>query len=224
MLLRRFLQKTYQYKDFEVLHTVKPRMKNIYFRIGEDGVVRVNSSKISQKRLFELLDEREQWIRTALEKIEKKPTVVLGREILYFGETYQLVDDTSFENLEQLCINSDEKMCEIHYQNFYKSRAQNHLRERLDYFAARMNLQPKEMKLRRMKRQWGNCRSSGVITFNIHLMQVPTECIDYVVVHELAHMVHMNHSKVFHTLVEQHLPQSSAKRNRLKAFRAGLAV
>ena len=218
------MQKTYHYKDFEVLHTLKPRMKNIYFRIGEDGVVRVNSSKISQKRLFELLDEREQWIRSALEKIAQKPTVVLGEEILYLGETYQLTDDTSFEKLQNQCAQSDVMMYESYYQKFYKSRAQSHLQERLDYYSAQMQLHPKEMKLRRMKRQWGNCRSSGVITFNIHLMQVPQECIDYVVVHELAHMVHMNHSKAFHTLVEQHLPQSSAKRNRLKAFRAGLAV
>jgi len=55
-------------------------------------------------------------------------------------------------------------------------------------------------------------------------MQAPQECIDYVVVHELAHMVHMNHSKAFHHLVEQYLPESKVKRMRLKMFSASIRL
>lgn len=197
-------------------------MKNIYFRITDAGQVTVSSSKISKKRVFELIDEKEAWIAKALQKVAEKPRLALGEEILYFGETYPLEYHPHFAALKAKCENCAQEQIEMHYQNFYKKEAQSYLQERLNHFSVVMGLQPKEMKLRRMKRQWGNCRSSGVITFNIHLIQTPKECIDYVIVHELAHMVHMNHSKAFHALVEQYLPQSREKRALLKRFSASL--
>ncbi|MDA3945239.1 MAG: SprT family zinc-dependent metalloprotease [Helicobacteraceae bacterium] len=212
----------YSYKGFEIEHTVKPRMKNIYFRITDNGKVTVSSSKISKKRVFELIDEKEAWIAKALQKVTEKPRLVLGKEILYFGESYPLEYHPQFAQLKHKCDSSAEEQIPTHYQNFYKKEAQSYLQERLNHYSVVMDLKPSEMKLRSMKRQWGNCRSNGVITFNIHLIQTPKECIDYVVVHELAHMVHMNHSKAFHALVEQYLPQSKEKRALLKSFSASL--
>ena len=214
--------KNYHYKGFEIVHTVKPRMRNIYLRIGDDGVVKVSSSRVSQKKIDALIDEKEAWIRKALQKVAQKPQIKLGEEILYFGEQCRLDEDPRFIKLHQQCqIATDEEII-LYYQNFYKKEAQHYLSQALEHYANIMGLKPNEMKLRRMKRQWGNCRSNGVITFNIHLMQAPKECIDYVVVHELSHMVHMNHSKAFHSLVEKHLPQSQQKRSLLKQFSASL--
>ena len=217
-----FLKNNYSYKGFEIIHTIKPRMKNIYFRIGDDGVVSISSSKISKKRVYELIDEKEAWIAKALQKVSQKPQTTLGKEILYFGETYTLHEHPQFAKLHKKCEDSTQEEITRHYQNFYKKEAANYLQERLDYFATSMQLKPKEMRLRRMRRQWGNCRSNGIITFNIHLIQTPPECIDYVIVHELAHMVHMNHSKAFHALVDAFLPESREKRALLKQFSASL--
>ena len=216
------LNKTFSYRGFEIEHVVNARMKNIYLRIGDDGKVVVKSSRISQRRLLALIDEKEQWITKALSAIAEKPKAKLGEEILYYGEIYPLDYHPAFESLRSRCGRATEETFHRHYQQFYKSEAESYLRERLEYFAVRMDLQPTEMRLRHMKRQWGNCRSNGVITFNTNLIQVPKECIDYVVVHELAHMVHMNHSKAFHDLVELHLPQSREKRALLKRFNASL--
>jgi predicted metal-dependent hydrolase len=216
------LNRSFSYRGFEIEHVVNARMKNIYLRIGDDGKVVVKSSRISEKRLLALIDEKEAWISKAISSIAVKPRARLGEEILYFGEVYPLDYHPSFEKLRSRCESAPMETLQRHYQQFYKSEAQNYLRERLEYFAVRMELRPKEMKLRQMRRQWGNCRSNGVITFNINLIQVPKECIDYVVVHELAHMVHMNHSKAFHDLVEEHLPQSREKRGLLKRFNASL--
>jgi len=216
------LNRLFRYKGFEIEHQVSARMKNIYLRIGDDGKVVVKSSRISEKRLLELIDEKERWISKALSSIAEKPRARLGQEILYYGEIYPLDYHPDFESLRSKCDGAAEESLHRHYQQFYKNEAQRHLQERLEYYAVRMQLRPKEMKLRQMKRQWGNCRSNGVITFNINLIQVPKECIDYVVVHELAHMVHMNHSRAFHDLVELHLPQSRQKRALLKRFNASL--
>jgi len=197
-------------------------MRNIYLRIGDDGVVKVSSSKVSQKRIDALIDEKAGWITKALQKVSQKATISIGEEILYFGEICSL-EDPRFSSLKDLCATSPtEAKTKLYYQNFYKQVAHTYLQERLEHFAELMGLKPKEMRLRRMKRQWGNCRSNNIVTFNIHLIQTPKECIDYVIVHELAHMVHMNHSKAFHALVEQYLPQSKEKRAQLKRFSASL--
>jgi len=197
-------------------------MRNIYLRIGDDGVVKVSSSRVSQQKIEALLDEKETWIIKALQKVAQKPQARLGEEILYLGEHCKLEEYPLFHTLHQKCQNATDEEIILHYQDFYKKEAQLYLSQALEEYANKMGLQPKAMKLRRMKRQWGNCRSNGVITFNIHLMQAPKECIDYVVVHELAHMVHMNHSKDFHELVEQYLPKSREKRALLKRFQASL--
>lgn len=212
----------YSYKGFEIEHIIRPRMKNIYFRVTDAGEVTVSSSKISKKRVFELIDEKEAWIAKALQKVTEKPRLALGKEILYFGETYPLEYHPNFAALKAKCEKCAGEQVASHYQNFYKREAQSYLQERLDHFSVVMGLKPKAMRLRSMKRQWGNCRTNGIITFNIHLMQTPKECIDYVVVHELAHMVHMNHSAAFHALVEEYLPQSKEKRALLKRFSASL--
>lgn len=83
------------------------------------------------------------------------------------------------------------------------------LTRRVDFFAQIMGLKYSELKFRKMKSRWGSCSSNGVITLNKKLIKTPQECIDYVIVHELAHLTHMNHSKKFHQLVEEYLPQAT---------------
>lgn len=97
--------------------------------------------------------------------------------------------------------------------------AKDFLRDRVEYFAQEMQLDFKELKFRKMKSRWGSCHSSGVITLNSELTKLKRELIDYVVVHELSHLVHMNHSKEFHSLVERYLPESKIFRKELQRVR-----
>jgi predicted metal-dependent hydrolase len=67
-----------------------------------------------------------------------------------------------------------------------------------------------------MKRTWGSCSSSGVITLNPHLVKAPPDCIDYVVAHEICHLREHNHSRAFYDLQDQLYPQWRAAKTRLK--------
>jgi predicted metal-dependent hydrolase len=82
-----------------------------------------------------------------------------------------------------------------------------------------MSLDFNELKIKKMKSRWGSCSSSRIITLNSELLKLKEELIDYVVVHELSHLVHMNHSREFHALVERYLENSKRHRSELKKIR-----
>ncbi len=89
------------------------------------------------------------------------------------------------------------------------------IEKRVDYFSELMSLHYSQLKFRKMKRRWGSCSSLGVITLNKALFFVEERLLEYVIVHELAHLKHMNHSKVFHTLVAHYLPRANEYHEKL---------
>ena len=94
--------------------------------------------------------------------------------------------------------------------------SEEYIEKRVKYFSQLMDLEFSTLKFKTLKSMWGSCNSRGVITLNKQLMRVEKNLIDYVVVHELAHLKHMNHSKLFHQLVEDYLPHSKEYRKKLK--------
>ena len=116
--------------------------------------------------------------------------------------------EKQFLKMEKLTLISGD---EIHSRDF--------LRDRVIYFSQEMRLDFEELKFRKMRSRWGSCSSKKVITLNSELLKLKIELIDYVVIHELSHLVHMNHSKEFHALVEKFLPDSKLFRKELKQIR-----
>ena len=93
------------------------------------------------------------------------------------------------------------------------------LKDKVAYYAQEMSLDFNELKIKKMKSRWGSCSSSRIITLNSELLKLKEELIEYVVVHELSHLVHMNHSREFHALVERYLENSKRHRSELKKIR-----
>jgi len=100
--------------------------------------------------------------------------------------------------------------------NFFKQTAVDYLQQKLDFYADEMELNYQSLTVKAYKSRWGSCYSDGRIQFNWRLMQAPEWVIDYVVVHELAHLVHHNHSKPFWQLVEKYYPLTKAAKRELK--------
>lgn len=100
--------------------------------------------------------------------------------------------------------------------NYETLHTLEYLQSRVEHFSAVMQLQYAGVKFRKMRRRWGSCTSKGVITLNKELLKLEQELIDYVVVHELAHLKHMNHSEKFHTLVASYLPDAHQRRQELQ--------
>ena len=97
-----------------------------------------------------------------------------------------------------------------------RKAAKEYLPGRVEYFGALMGLHPAAITITGARTRFGSCSSKGRISFSFRLMQYPAEAIDYVVVHELAHLRHMNHSKQFYALIERYLPDYKTRRAMLK--------
>lgn len=87
-----------------------------------------------------------------------------------------------------------------------KEKARTYIPARVKYFSERMGLFPSAVKISSAATRFGSCSAKNSLNFSYRLMQYPAEAIDYVVVHELAHIKHLNHGKEFYALVGQYLP------------------
>jgi len=102
------------------------------------------------------------------------------------------------------------------YEKFYKTYAKNYLTTRLEKYSKIMGLSYSEIRFRKMRSRWGSCSSKGTITLNTELIKINKELIDYIIVHELAHLTHMNHSQKFHDLVDVYISNSKELKKKLK--------
>jgi len=211
---------SFLYKDLTINQITKNNLKNSYITITDEAKIILKTPKTSKSFIFNLLDDKELWIRKKLKEIEKnKPIKInLEDEVHLFGEIYS-IDTSEAEilrvKLEKIRVNSLENIIK-HYNAFYKQYSYDYIVPRVDHYSKLMNLKYNEIKFRKMKGRWGSCSSKKVLTFNTELIKTKKELIDYVVVHELAHLKHMNHSKEFHDLVEKYLPNSKLYRKELK--------
>ena len=101
-------------------------------------------------------------------------------------------------------------------QKWMRDNATKVIAERVRYFANIMRLNPSMVKLGNAKKCWGTCSKSNVITINWRCVMLPPELLDYVIVHELSHMLMFNHSKEFWAIVQSVLPNVKILRNNLK--------
>ena len=80
---------------------------------------------------------------------------------------------------------------------WYKQQAQKHIEQRISYFAPIVGAWPKAIEIKTYKARWGSCTSKGLVQFNWKIMMAPPTVVDSVVVHELCHLLHMNHGPEF---------------------------
>lgn len=136
-----------------------------------------------------------------------------------FAEYIQVILSKRYENsVEKL----QQKAIKRQIEAYYKERATKLLTEKIARFSELLNLFPSDIKIRQYKARWGSCNNRGQLSFNYLLIMTPEWVIDYVVVHELCHLKHLNHSRQFWLLVEHYFPDYKAAKNWLKLHQVQL--
>lgn len=103
-------------------------------------------------------------------------------------------------------------------KDWYRKEAKRYLVKKAAWWAVKMKVSYGRIAVRDQKTRWGSCSTRGNLNFNWRLVLVPEELADYVVVHELAHRIHMNHSSSFWSVVKKELPDYQLKRRTLKEY------
>jgi predicted metal-dependent hydrolase len=91
--------------------------------------------------------------------------------------------------------------------------------ERLEHFNQHYNLKYKKVFIRNTRTRWGTCSTLGNLSFNYRIVRLPSALQDYIVVHELCHLAHMNHSAAFWARVAEVMPDWKARRKALQKYR-----
>lgn len=200
---------TFDYKldgyTYKVL-IVKKNNKNTYIKIKDDLTIYVTTNYLTSKREIKIiLDNEKEFLRKALSRTRKK----LEKEELfyYLGEKYDIIL-VPFENTEV----SDGKIFVKDMktlEKWLKKQMKRIFTERLEY---NYNLFDEDipfpkLKIRSMKTRWGVCnKRDNSVTLNSKLIQYSIHEIDYVIIHELSHFVHFDHSREFWETVRLHMP------------------
>lgn len=102
-------------------------------------------------------------------------------------------------------------------EHWYRLRAEERLREKVARYAKRMGVSPRSVSVKSFKNRWGSCHLNGDIQFHWPIIMAPHYIIDYVVIHELCHLLHHNHSPAFWQCVARYYPDYLECKEWLKA-------
>lgn len=216
-----------QFETFEV-RIERKNIKNMYLRIKPSGEVVVSAHpKMDLAIIQDFLVSKESWILKKKQQLRVQNPTLKSDEIRYLGQSVTkrrlAANQMSFGVVEgmlrmelppRISEERANRLCESWLQEQLESLVMLYLKKYWWYFK-QQGIRPVEIKYRQMNSTWGVCRPvRGCITFNKRLIHEKPEFIEYVVLHELCHLIHPNHSAKFYTLVSDLLPNWKAYSNR----------
>lgn len=217
----------------QITYTLKRsgKRRSIGLRIDDRGLTVSMPLRASESWLHNVLQDKAQWVVEKLDGWQsRKPLEVRwadGETIPFLGERLSLrvrqslfaapvhqrgkelwvfvADDHDAAHIERLVL------------HWYRQQAETLFAGRVAHYAQLLNVAPRTVKLSAAKTQWGSCTARGTVRLNEQLIRLPLRLIDYVVVHELAHLREMNHSAAFWSVVASACPDYVKLRRELKA-------
>ncbi|MBI4285583.1 MAG: M48 family metallopeptidase [Chloroflexi bacterium] len=223
-----------------VSYTVKRSFRARYIRLEvcrETGLTVVIPRSCKLRELPQVLWRKRHWILRSLARYGNVPSA--GREmksgdiIPYLDRELEVVEqrgvgkaDTAdlAENRLVVSLKSAGSKLGLVVEWWYRQQAEKLIRKRADELCARMGVAYARLSIRGARTRWGSCSQKGNLSFNWKLMMVPESVIDYVVIHELAHLKEMNHSARFWQLVARQCPAWLDCRRWLRNNQARLAA
>jgi predicted metal-dependent hydrolase len=226
-----------------ITYTVKrsPRGRHVRLEVRPQTgltVVVPHSYKIGQ--LPGLLESKKRWISNSLARCSNfqspyaEEELGSGDTIPYLGRDLKLVKRENHSEVDSVTLEGDtlavshglskNGILELALEQWYRAEAARLINERVDRLSSQMGTHCKRIVIRGQKTRWGSCSHKKNLSFNWKLIMAPEPVIDYVVIHELAHLKEMNHSKRFWELVAQHCHRWREYRKWLRQHEANLTA
>ncbi len=208
---------------------LRTKRRSISIQISPEGnlIVRIPIN-CSYEKIEKILKEKEGWITLHQQRIKENRAVnsqiISYEKILYLGYTHNLAFTDRIKTAQfyegncwiPIKFQSDKQKQIKVIAKCLQLKAQGIFRNRVAYFANLMQLKPNSVTLSNSHRVWGSCDKFSNIKLNWRLVMLPPDIIDYVIVHELSHILEFNHSKIFWKVVESILADYKTRRNLLK--------
>lgn len=216
-------------------YTLKKRKRtSIGLKINDEGLVVSTPIGEPLHAIESLLKKQAAWILRNLEKWKQRKSTQLiwSLDTRYplLGSSWQLAiqesgalkmipeDAQKRKDLTLQVTPLTLQQIEHFVMAWYFDQALTCFNERIAHYRPKLNVPYPKLRLSRAKTRWGSCNSQGVIHLNWRLVQLPLELVDYVVIHELAHLIEMNHSPAFWKQVARIYPEFHTARKRLKEY------
>ena len=199
----------FQGEKIPIKHQVHRRYKHIHLHVRPDHIL-IKSPQVAHSHVQRMLQENSLWIE---EKLQHQQQVIqkLPERAFYLGDSFPVAYGFAQAQLGDgqiyLPFCEDRTEALTHLKTLYGAAGRQYLPDRLVYWSEKMQLHPKQIRLKYLKSRWGSCSSRGNINLNYRAMQLPIDAIDAILIHELAHLKHMNHGPAFWALVHRFCPQ-----------------
>ncbi len=219
---------------------VRSRRATADIVIERDGRVLVRVPQtIPHQRIEHIVEAKRYWIyKTLAEWRDLNATKVLreyrnGEGFLYLGRSYRLSlvadqDEPLLLKCGRFCLRRDlvdrgeAAAAKSAFRDYFIARGLERITERVRYFAPKVGAKPLQVDVRELGHRWASCSFKGNLAFHWKCMMAPQTIIDYIVVHELCHFHHMNHTDAFWNEVDKVLPDYRERKAWLREFGASL--
>ena len=224
--------------SFQVVKSRK-RRKTLTLKVDRDGKVVMHVPYYtSQVEIERFIKEKTDWLRKKLDEKEQhkhlaSPARFLpGERFLYLGERYPLEYRPTNGRRALIALNHgvfylDEnhvRRAKELFAKWYKERAREIFEERVRYYSTKLKLYPADVKVTSARSRYGSCSAVNKLSFSFRLVMAPYAMIDYVILHELAHIKVKNHSKKFWDFMEEIMPDYKRRRKWLRDHSAMLDI
>jgi predicted metal-dependent hydrolase len=231
--------RTLQYGEREISYSLhRGNGRRLRLMVRPDLEVRVYAPRrASERDIIAAVHSKAPWIVKQLDNMKKLHPLpaphhyMSGETFLYLGQPYRLrVEQGARTSVvldgASLCVTlvdpGNTASARRALSEWYRKQAMQCFTERLTALgavSARHRIPPPQtLRVRQMRTRWGSCSRAGKITLNIALVESPVQCVDYVIMHELCHLIHHNHSTAFYHLLTACMPDWQERKQSLKTM------
>ena len=225
-----------------------PRRRHVHILVNDEGTLEVRAPwRFSLRKAREVLRENAEWVLSALdtarERLAGRPRLVTGTRLPLLDGSLRLEVRPRAQIDMFECARSSRGRVERRgtvlrvstaslgdgelralIERWYRREAATWLAGRVEHHASQLGVLPSRVTIRGQRSRWGSCSGRGTVSLNWRLMMVPSALADYVVVHELCHLRHMDHSPRFWAMVGDVVPDYRERRRSLNALQGHLPL